>query len=82
MISVENFHNNPPLYIILLEGPYETTISRNMCALKQKMFEDKLIEMMALQRANIGQCRDCNTDRNIASPYCYLLLPPCVSLHN
>jgi len=65
MISVENFHNNPPLHIIPLEGPYEITISRNMCALKQKMFEDRFIEMMALQRTGVDQCRDCNTDRNI-----------------
>lgn len=68
MISVENFHNTPPLYIIPLEGPYEITISRNMCAPKQKMLEDKLIEMMALQRTFVGQCRDCITDRNMGTP--------------
>jgi len=68
MIYIENLHNNPPLYIIPLEGPYEITISRNMCALKQKMFEDKFIEMMALQHTDVGQCRDCNTDRNIGTP--------------
>jgi len=55
MISVENFNNNPPLYIRPLDGPYEITISRNMCALKHKMFEDKWIEMMALLCNCVGQ---------------------------
>lgn len=67
MISVENVNNNPPLYIIALDGPYEMAISRNIYALKHNMFEDKLIEMMALQRTGVGQCRDCNTDRNIGT---------------
>jgi hypothetical protein len=68
MISVENLHNNPPLYIVTLEGIYEITISRNMCTLKQKMFEDNFIEILALQRAGVDQCRDCNTDRNLGTP--------------
>jgi hypothetical protein len=40
---------------------------KNLSALKHKMFEDKLIEMMALQHTGVGHCRDCNTDRNIGT---------------
>jgi len=68
MISVENVHNNTPLYITPLEGPYEITVSRNIFALKQKIFEDKLTANMALQCTGVGQCRDCNTDRNKGTP--------------
>jgi hypothetical protein len=42
-------------------------ISRNMYSLKHKLFEDELIEMIAQQVTGVGQCRDCNTDRNIGT---------------